>query len=48
MDSEEQFGISLRENSKHISGNKGNFGNFIRERGNTDPTGARGVMVPLE
>ena len=28
-----------REQSKSIIGNKGDFGNFSREHGNTDPAG---------
>ena len=40
MDSGEQFGISFRETVKKHFGNKGDFGNFSREYGNTDPLGA--------
>ena len=40
MDDGEQFEILLGEQSKNIFGNKGEFGNFSREHGNTDPWGA--------
>ena len=39
MDSGKQFGISFREQSKNIFRNKGAFGSFSREHGNTDPPG---------
>ena len=38
--SEEQFGISFKGAFKKIFENKGYFGNFSREHGNTDPLGA--------
>ena len=36
VNSGEQFGIFLREQSKTIFGNKGDFANFSREHRNTD------------
>ena len=35
VDSGEQFGTSLREQSKEYFGNMGDFGNFSREHGST-------------
>ena len=45
VDSREQFGISFkgirleRLEVQNIFGNKGDFGNFSGEHGNTDPSG---------
>ena len=35
----------LKEESKDIFGNKGDFGNFSREHGNTDPLGGSFVFI---
>ena len=37
MDPGEQFSISFKGTIKNIFGTKGDFGNFSREHGNTDP-----------
>ena len=39
MNSGEQFGNFLKTVKKNFFENKGNFGKFSREQGNTDPLG---------
>ena len=43
----EQFGISFRGTIQKVFGSKGDFKNFSREHGNTDPPGGLYVLSTI-